>query len=142
MGQEAPPRRGNSGIGAGTVHPIAAFPPELRRVIYATNAIESLDYQLRTFTKNRDHLPNYEAVVKLLWLARLPWLGEDSWICTAITLTLPPCVLRRVASDTSGARCGTWQLLPTYSPQTGVIALIWADPIPGRSRRIPRGCGL
>lgn len=49
--------------------PFLAFPPELRRVIYTTNAIESLNFQLRKVTKNRGHFPNDDAVVKLLWLA-------------------------------------------------------------------------
>lgn len=49
--------------------PFLAFPPALRRVIYTTNAIESLNYQLRKVTKNRGHFPNDNAVVKLLWLA-------------------------------------------------------------------------
>ena len=49
--------------------PFLAFPPELRRVIYTTNAIESLNYQLRKVTKNRGHFPSDDAVVKLLWLA-------------------------------------------------------------------------
>ncbi len=49
--------------------PFLAFPPMLRRVIYTTNSIESLNYQLRKITKNRGHFPNDEAVVKLLWLA-------------------------------------------------------------------------
>lgn len=49
--------------------PFLAFPPMLRRVIYATNAIESLNYQLRKIIKNRGHFPNDAAVVKLLWLA-------------------------------------------------------------------------
>lgn len=49
--------------------PFLAFPPELRRVIYTTNAIESLNYQLRKVTKNRGHFPNDTAAVKLLWLA-------------------------------------------------------------------------
>src|SRR4051812_16579140 len=49
--------------------PFLAFPPMLRRVIYTTNAIESLNYQLRKVTKNRGHFPNDAAVVKLLWLA-------------------------------------------------------------------------
>lgn len=38
--------------------PFLAFPPALRRVIYTTNAIESLNYQLRKVTKNRGHFPN------------------------------------------------------------------------------------
>ena len=49
--------------------PFLAFPPELRKVIYTTNSIESLNYQLRKVTKNRGHFPNDAAVVKLLWLA-------------------------------------------------------------------------
>jgi len=38
-------------------------------VIYTTNAIESLNYQLRKVIKNRGHFPNDESIVKLLWLA-------------------------------------------------------------------------
>ena len=49
--------------------PFLGFPPEVRRVIYTTNAIESLNFQLRKVTKNRGHFPNDQAVVKLLWLA-------------------------------------------------------------------------
>lgn len=49
--------------------PFLAFPPALRKVIYTTNAIESLNYQLRKVTKNRGHFPSDEAAVKLLWLA-------------------------------------------------------------------------
>lgn len=49
--------------------PFLAFPPMLRRVIYTTNAIESLNYQLRKVTKNRGHFPSDDAAVKLLWLA-------------------------------------------------------------------------
>ena len=49
--------------------PFLAFPPELRKVIYTTNSIESLNYQLRKIIKNRGHFPSDEAVTKLLWLA-------------------------------------------------------------------------
>lgn len=49
--------------------PFLAFPPEVRRIIYTTNSIESLNYQLRKIIKNRGHFPNDDAVVKLLWLA-------------------------------------------------------------------------
>jgi transposase-like protein len=49
--------------------PFLAFPPMLRRVIYTTNSIESLNYQLRKIIKNRGHFPSDDAVVKLLWLA-------------------------------------------------------------------------
>lgn len=49
--------------------PFLAFPPEVRRIIYTTNAIESLNYQLRKIIKNRGHFPTDDAVIKLLWLA-------------------------------------------------------------------------
>jgi putative transposase len=49
--------------------PFLAFPPDVRKIIYTTNAIESLNYQLRKIIKNRGHFPSDEAVIKLLWLA-------------------------------------------------------------------------
>jgi len=49
--------------------PFLEFPPEVRRIIYTTNSIESLNYQLRKIIKNRGHFPNDDAVIKLLWLA-------------------------------------------------------------------------
>jgi putative transposase len=49
--------------------PFLAFPPEIRKVIYTTNQIESINYQLRKVTKNRGHFPNDDAAVKLLYLA-------------------------------------------------------------------------
>jgi putative transposase len=49
--------------------PFLEFPPEVRKIIYTTNAIESLNYQLRKIIKNRGHFPNDDAVIKLLWLA-------------------------------------------------------------------------
>jgi putative transposase len=49
--------------------PFLAFSPAVRRLLYTTNAIESLNYQLRKVTKARGHFPTDDAVVKLLWLA-------------------------------------------------------------------------
>ena len=51
------------------VTPFFAFPPDIRRVIYTTNAIESLNMQLRKIIKTRGHFPTDEAAIKLLWLA-------------------------------------------------------------------------
>jgi putative transposase len=51
------------------VVPFFAFPSEVRRVLYTTNAIESLHMQLRKIIKNRGHFPNDEAAIKLLYLA-------------------------------------------------------------------------
>jgi putative transposase len=51
------------------VTPFFVFPPDIRRVVYTTNAIESLNMQLRKIIKTRGHFPNDEAAIKLLWLA-------------------------------------------------------------------------
>lgn len=50
------------------ITPFLAFPPEIRKVIYTTNAIESQNYQMRKVTKNRGHFPNDDALLKLLYL--------------------------------------------------------------------------
>ena len=49
--------------------PFLAFSPPVRKMLYTTNSIESLNYQLRKVTKARGHFPGDDAVVKLLWLA-------------------------------------------------------------------------
>ena len=51
------------------VTPFFAFPPEVRRVIYTTNAIESVHARLRKIIKTRGHFPSDEAATKLIWLA-------------------------------------------------------------------------
>jgi putative transposase len=51
------------------VIPFFAFPTEIRKVIYTTNAVESLNMTLRKVTKTRGSFPNEEAAVKLLYLA-------------------------------------------------------------------------
>jgi putative transposase len=49
--------------------PFFAFPEEVRKIIYTTNAIESLNSTLRTAIRSRGHFPNDEAATKLLYLA-------------------------------------------------------------------------
>jgi len=51
------------------VIPFFAFPPAIRKIIYTTNAIESINAQLRKIIKIRGHFPSDEAATKLLWLA-------------------------------------------------------------------------
>jgi len=51
------------------VIPFFAFPPQIRRVIYTTNAIESVHARLRKIIKSRGHFPSDEAAIKLIWLA-------------------------------------------------------------------------
>ena len=51
------------------VVPMFSYPGEIRRLIYTTNTIESLNMTLRKLTKNRSLFPNDEAVFKLMYLA-------------------------------------------------------------------------
>jgi transposase-like protein len=51
------------------VIPFFAFPPEVRRVIYTTNALESVHARVRKIIKTRGHFPTDEAATKLIWLA-------------------------------------------------------------------------
>jgi putative transposase len=65
------------------VIPFLAFPEEVRRVIYTTNAIEALNRQLRKAIKTKGHFPNEEAARKLIYLAvtnAVPqWTGTRGW---------------------------------------------------------------
>ncbi len=49
--------------------PLFSYPPDIRKAIYTTNAIESLNMSLRKVTKNRSSFPSDEAMFKLLYLA-------------------------------------------------------------------------
>jgi transposase-like protein len=51
------------------VVPFFAFPAHIRRVIYTTNAIESVNARLRKIIKTRGHFPTDDAATKLIWLA-------------------------------------------------------------------------
>ena len=51
------------------ITPFFDYPPEIRKVIYTTNAIESLNMSLRKITKNRGSFPSDEALLKLFYLA-------------------------------------------------------------------------
>ena len=51
------------------VVPFYDYPPEIRKMIYTTNAIESLNMQVRKVVKNRGHFPSEEAAGKLIYLA-------------------------------------------------------------------------
>ena len=50
------------------VRPFFAYPAEIRKVIYTTNAVESLNMSLRKVIKTRGSFPNEEAALKLLYL--------------------------------------------------------------------------
>ena len=48
--------------------PFLAYPATIRRIVYTTNMIESVNYQLRKATKTRGHFPDDESALKLLRL--------------------------------------------------------------------------
>ncbi len=45
------------------------YPPNIRKAIYTTNAIESVNFQLRKVTKNKSAFPTDDAIVKIMYLA-------------------------------------------------------------------------
>ena len=65
------------------VVPLFAFPPAIRKMIYTTNAVESLNRSLRKIIKTRGSFPTDEAALKLLFLAirnaRLHWRPPIEW---------------------------------------------------------------
>ena len=65
------------------VTPFFAFPDEIRKIIYTTNAVESLNMSLRKIIKTRGSFPNEEAALKLLYLAlrnhSKRWSTVQSW---------------------------------------------------------------
>ena len=48
--------------------PFLAYPPELRKLVYTTNAIESLNSRFRQAARRRGHFPNEQAALKVLYL--------------------------------------------------------------------------
>jgi putative transposase len=65
------------------VTPFMAFEPEVRRVIYTTNAIEALNRQLRKAIKTKWHFPTEDSARKLIYLAIhnavLQWTRTRAW---------------------------------------------------------------
>lgn len=49
--------------------PFLRFPPEIRKIVYTTNMVESINFQLRKVTKTRGHFPTDQSALKLLRLA-------------------------------------------------------------------------
>ena len=66
------------------VVPMFAFPPQIRKMIYTTNALESLHRSLRKIIKTRGSFPSDEAATKLLFLAirnaGMRWKRPVEWI--------------------------------------------------------------
>ena len=69
MGPEVPNRGRGVAAGLGAGDPILYVPAAIRRVIYTTNAIESVNARVRKIIKTRGHFPTDDAANKLIWLA-------------------------------------------------------------------------
>jgi putative transposase len=59
------------------VIPFFAFSAEVRRILYTTNAIESLNSRVRRSVRSKGHFPNDQAATKLIWLALRD--AEENW---------------------------------------------------------------
>jgi putative transposase len=75
------------------VVPFMSYPAQVRKLIYTTNALESVNMQLRKVSKNRGHFPSDEAALKLLYLAlrniAKQWKGPaGGWKETALALAI------------------------------------------------------
>jgi putative transposase len=68
-GQKYPPIAASWRRRWAEVIPFFAFSPEVRRILYTTNAIESLHSQVRKAVRNKGHFPSDEAATKLIYLA-------------------------------------------------------------------------
>jgi putative transposase len=72
--------------------PFLSYPPELRRMLYTTNAVESLNSQLRKTLRQRGPFPNDEAVFKLLFLAirnaKVHWKRPVAWTRMLVQLDI------------------------------------------------------
>jgi putative transposase len=75
------------------VIPFFAFAPDVRRILYTTNAIESLHSQVRKSVRSRGHFPNDEAATKLIWLVlrnvEMKWKNPPiTWHVAKVQLAL------------------------------------------------------
>ena len=74
------------------ITPFLAFPAEVRRVVYTTNAIEALNRQLRKAIKTKGHFPNEDAARKLIYLAiqnAVPaWTNTRNWTAALLAFKI------------------------------------------------------
>ena len=89
------------------VIPFFAFPDEVRRIIYTTNAIESLNAKLRRAVRTRGHFPTDESALKLLYLVLN--LAAKEWKMPPREWCEPPRESRRLFCLTPTRRSGLSQ---------------------------------
>jgi putative transposase len=77
--------------------PFLDYPPQLRLIVYTTNAIESMNFQIRKITKNRGHFPDTDSAMKLIYLGLRnisshrggdSGTGTNGWIMALNTLAV------------------------------------------------------
>jgi putative transposase len=65
------------------VVPFLRYPSEIRRILYTTNAVESLNFQLRKVLRPKGHFPTEDSVLKVLYLAieraKMKWKPAPDW---------------------------------------------------------------
>src|SRR5581483_11399026 len=65
------------------VVPFLSYPNEIRKILYTTNAIESLNFQLRKVLRPKGHFPTEDSVLKVLYLAiqraKMKWKPAPEW---------------------------------------------------------------
>ena len=65
------------------LRPFLELPPDLRKLVYTTNAIESLNFQLRKVLRPKGHFPTEDSVLKVLYLAiqraKMKWKRSPEW---------------------------------------------------------------
>ena len=74
------------------VVPFLAFPADVRRILYTTNAIEALNRQIRKVIKTKGHFPTEEAARKLIFLAirnaEQNWRGAYNWSAALVAFKI------------------------------------------------------
>jgi putative transposase len=94
------------------VIPFFAFPPEVRRIVYTTNAVESLHMSLRKVIKTRGSFPTEEAAIKLLYMALIrvmaKWNTVQHWKQMATSALFPIIFLLILNPRLSGAPGEVW----------------------------------
>ena len=110
--------------------PFLEFPVELRRIVYTTNAIESLNARFRRAVRQRGHFPTEQAALKVLYL-----------VATALTLCIVAPVKPQRAGDAANealqrspmrdlkegvAYCWTMPSFMMAMREASVIASIWS----------------
>ena len=103
------------------VIPFFAFPPDVRRLIYTTNSLESVHAQLRKIIKSRGHFPTDEAATKLIWLAlrniTAKWVQGPDLLETGDESIRDP--LRRSLFPIDRVKCnGAWTLPEPWTHRT------------------------